>query len=270
MVERSSSRLRGIRWYARSRASEHAPYLAFARRRYESATIDRDTQLVIEGFPRSASTFATVCFQMAQPSPVRVAHHLHAPAQIVEAVRRETPVLVTVRHPRDAAISCVIREPYVPLGWALDVYARFYEALSSHAAGVVFARFEHVTTNFPAVTGELNERFGTRFDAGVHDDGGVERCFRLIDLRARGGARARYINRYMSGLIDLSELEEALEGVSDEPAVGVPEHRVARPSSARSVDRESLLRQYEQPDLAKVRSRAERAYAAAVESGSSD
>lgn len=234
--------------------------MAFARRRYESATIDRGTELVIEGFPRSASTFATVCFQMAQPRPISVAHHLHAPAQIVEATRRGTPVLVTVRHPRDAVVSCVIREPYVPLGWALDVYARFYRSLVGRD-GVLFARFEQVTSNFPAVTGELNERFGTQFSTGAHDDSMVERCFQLIDLRARGGARARYINRYMSGLIDLPELETALQHVADEPADDVPEHRVARPSSARAVDRESLFQQYERPELAKRRSQAERAYA---------
>jgi hypothetical protein len=207
---------------------------------------------------------------MAQPRPVRVAHHLHAPAQIVEAARRGTPVLTTIRHPRDAVVSCVIREPYVPLGWALDVYARFYRALAAHAASVVFARFEQVTSDVPAVIGELNNRFGTRFDTGVHDDRSVEQCFQLIDLRARGGARARYINRYMSGLIDLPELETALQHATDEPAEDVPEHRVARPSSARAVDRESLIRRYEQPELAKRRSRAERAYADAIAACGSD
>ena len=43
------------------------------------------TELVIEAFPRSANTFATVAFQLSQPAPVRVAHHLHAPAQVTEA-----------------------------------------------------------------------------------------------------------------------------------------------------------------------------------------
>jgi hypothetical protein len=207
---------------------------------------------------------------MAQSRPVRVAHHLHAPAQIVEAARRGTPALVTVRHPRDAVVSCVIREPYVPLSWALDVYARFYHALAGRAESVLLARFEQVTSNFSAVTGELNQRFGTRFEAGEHDDLSVERCFRLIDLRARGGARARYINRYMAGLIDLTELETALQRVADEPAPIVPEHRVARPSSARAGDRESLMRRYERPSLAKHRARAEQAYADAIAGCPSD
>jgi hypothetical protein len=207
---------------------------------------------------------------MAQARPVRVAHHLHAPAQIVEAARRGTPVLVTVRHPRDAVVSCVIREPYVPLGWALDVYARFYRALAARAGDMVFARFEQVTSDFPEVVGRLNDRFGTRFDAGVHDTSSVEDCFQLIELRARGGARARYINRYMSGLIDLPGLDAALQRVADEPTAEVPEHRVARPSSARAVDRESLLRQYEKPELAKRRSQAERAYADAIAGCRSD
>lgn len=266
----SSSLLRGSRWYARSVASEYRPYLAFARRRYESATIERSTQLVIEGFPRSASTFATVAFQLAQPRPVRVAHHLHAPAQITEAVRTGTPVLVTVRHPRDAVVSCVIREPYIPIGWAIDVYARFYEALTPHTGRVVFGEFERVTSDLPSVVREVNQRFDTAFEPGNQDAESIERCFRLIDMRARGGAVARWINRYVSGLIDMAELERVLATLADADLGDLPEHRVARPSSARAADQESLQEQYELPRYAKVRARAERAHARAIGDSASD
>src|SRR5262245_54574684 len=42
----------------------------------------RDTDAVIEGFPRSANTFAAAAFALAQTTPVRLAHHLHVPSQI--------------------------------------------------------------------------------------------------------------------------------------------------------------------------------------------
>ena len=262
--------LRGGRWYARSIASEYRPYLAFARRRYESSTIDAGTELVIEGFPRSASTFASVSFQLAQSRPVRLAHHLHAPAQITEAVRTGTPALVTIRQPRDAVISCVIREPYIPLGWAIDAYARFYQALGRHRDAVVFAPFDQVTTDLPSLISQVNERFGTAFDPGLQNDAAVERCFQLIDLRARGGAPARWINRYVSGLIDSARLAEALAAIDDASVPEIPEHRVARPSTARAADRESLRLQYELPKFAKLRSKAERAYFVALGGSASD
>ena len=45
-----------------------------------------NTQLVIEGFPRSANTFAVITFWHLQPKKVIVAHHQHVPAQIIRAV----------------------------------------------------------------------------------------------------------------------------------------------------------------------------------------
>ncbi|RMG27959.1 MAG: hypothetical protein D6732_19595, partial [Methanobacteriota archaeon] len=40
------------------------------------------TEIVIEGYPRSANTFAVVAFRLAQNRPVKIAHHLHMEAQI--------------------------------------------------------------------------------------------------------------------------------------------------------------------------------------------
>src|SRR5262245_45373054 len=79
-------RLATLRHVARSRFTEHpAIYLPFARRKYPGPSpkvIDADTELVIDGYMRSANTFAVYAFQMAQRRPVRLAHHLHAPAQV--------------------------------------------------------------------------------------------------------------------------------------------------------------------------------------------
>ena len=40
----------------------------------------KETELVIEGFPRSANTFAVLAFDYAQPDDVKLAHQLHAPS----------------------------------------------------------------------------------------------------------------------------------------------------------------------------------------------
>ena len=83
--------VRRVRHAVRTRMSEHpAVYLRFARRKYPGPSpevIGADTELVIEGYTRSASTFAVYALQLAQERPVRLAHHLHAPAQLIEAAR---------------------------------------------------------------------------------------------------------------------------------------------------------------------------------------
>lgn len=65
-------------------------YLQVARWRHRGAPVASDTQL-IEGFPRSGNTFAVAAFDLAQARPVEVAHHGHASAQVIEAVRRTSP-----------------------------------------------------------------------------------------------------------------------------------------------------------------------------------
>lgn len=257
---REGAGVRGVRWYVRSRASEYRPYLAFARHKYDGSVIGPETEMVIDGFPRCASTFATMAFQTAQPRPVRLAHHLHAPAQLIEAARRGIPSIATVRHPRDAVISCVIREPYIPLGWGLDAYARFYEALVPFVSEIVVAPFEDVTRDFPAIVESVNSRFGKQMATGAHDQEHVAQCFHLIDLRARGGGLARVINRYMSGMIDADQLAEGLARYEHEAGAAVPEHRVARPSQQRADEWQTLAEEYQTPGHAKVRARAERAF----------
>src|SRR5829696_5842518 len=78
---------------------------------HRNLLVDRSPQIIIEGFPRSGNTFAVVAFQQAQRESVRVAHHLHMPAQVVLAAQWGIPTLLLARKPTDAVLSLVIREP---------------------------------------------------------------------------------------------------------------------------------------------------------------
>src|SRR5437773_4880663 len=85
--------------------------LPLARARGRNHPIGPDTEIVIEGFPRSATSFAVAAFQMAQDHTVDIAHHTHSPSQVIEAVRRGIPTLLLVREPEDAILSHVVRRP---------------------------------------------------------------------------------------------------------------------------------------------------------------
>src|SRR5215210_9212094 len=85
------------------------------RPHYRRLLVARTTQFVIEGFPRSGNTFAVVAFEQAQRETFRIAHHLHAPAQVMLAARWRIPALVLVRKPTDAVLSWTIREPCVSI-----------------------------------------------------------------------------------------------------------------------------------------------------------
>lgn len=122
-----------------------------------------DTELVIDGFQGSGNSFATVAFKSCQERPVRLAHHLHAPVQIIKAVTQGVPVLVTLRDPSDAVVSLVSRWPYIGLEQGLRAYIRFYEALTPYLNRMVVSPFDMTTGPINQVFDAVNATFGCDF-----------------------------------------------------------------------------------------------------------
>lgn len=129
-----------------------------------------ETDIVLDGFQGTANSFATRAFKMAQDRPVCIAHHLHAPAQILKAARRGIPTIVTIRNPIDAAASLLSRWPYIAPDQALRSYARFYEKLEPYKDQVVVSPFSQTTGHLDRVFEALNRRFGTDFAVFAHTE----------------------------------------------------------------------------------------------------
>jgi hypothetical protein len=188
--------------------------------------VQRDTEAVIEGFPRSANTFATTAFELAQPNFVPIAHHRHVPAQVIAATRLGIPTIVLVRDPEEAVLSLFIWTPYITIKQWLKEYVRFHRRILPYRDGFVVARFEDVTTDFGAVIRRLNRQFGTSFREFDHTADNVARCIEIIeqvDLKRKG------------------KVEEA---------------RVARPSGERETMKDELRAAFRSPDLARLRTAA--------------
>jgi len=144
-------------------------------------TVRCDTEIVIEGFSRSANTFAVVAFTFAQGRPVKIARHLHAPAQVIAAVRREIPCIVLIRNPRDAVLSLLVREPYISAERALKDYIRFYRTVAPYRDKFVVGRFAEVTTDFGEVIRRVNAHFGTNFKPFEHTEQNLQKVFQIVE-----------------------------------------------------------------------------------------
>jgi hypothetical protein len=153
-------------------------------RKDQARVVTPDTQLVIEGFPRSANTFARVAFNRAQSERVRIAHGLHVPAQVIRATRWRIPTLLLIRKPKDAVLSFAIRDP-ISVDQALRYYLSFYETVEEYRDAYVLGLFEEVTEDFGEVIRRINDRFGTSFSAFVHDEQNVEGVFARIERNSR-------------------------------------------------------------------------------------
>jgi hypothetical protein len=175
----------------------------------------RRTAIVIEGFERSANTFAQQAFEDAQTDPVEVAHHLHVPAQVVAGCRLGIPTIVLIRKPQDAVVSDLIRGgrelSAKNILMRLSDWINFYSPLVELRTQFIVASFEEVTKDFGAIIEAVNRKWGQRFCKFDHTDENVKRVFEAIDQRNS--------NTYNAGR-------------------GALEHMVARPSK----DRQAVAR----------------------------
>ena len=206
------------------------PFYNFYRLRpsYRDLLVDRRTQIVIEGFPRSGNTFAVVAFQQAQRESVRVAHHLHMPAQVIRAAKWGIPTLLLARKPTDAALSWVTREPGVPIRQSLKHYVSFYEKAAEYRDALVLGFFEEVTRDYGAVLERVNVKFGTGFSSFVHSEDNVKCVFDRIE-----------------------EVHCAMHGGR------LDEKVIAQPSAIKARLKDALRRDLEAPEVRKLIARAE-------------
>jgi hypothetical protein len=158
--------------------------LYWLARKDQARIVTPDTQLVIEGFPRSANTFARVAFNRAQSERVRIAHGLHVPAQVIRAATWRIPTLVLIRKPKDAVLSFAIRDP-ISVDQALRYYISFYETVEEYRDAYVLGLFEEVTEDFGEVIRRINDRFGTTFSPFTHDERNVDGVFARIEKNTR-------------------------------------------------------------------------------------
>ncbi len=222
------------REWARRYVGRH-PFLFYnfyrLRPGYRDLLVDRRTQIVIEGFPRSGNTFAVVAFEQAQRESVRVAHHLHMPAQVIRAARWSIPTLLLAREPTDAVLSWVIREPGVPIRQALKHYVSFYEKAAEYRDALVVGFFEEVTRDYGTVLERVNAKFGTGFSSFVHTEDNVNCVFDRIEE----------VHRAMHG----GRLDEKV---------------IAHPSAVKAGLKDALKKELEAPELRELTARAEAVY----------
>ena len=261
----------------RTQVTEHpALYLPIARakralrldvRDLQRQVINSRTELVIEGYTRCGTTFAVYALQLSQERPVWLAHHWHAPAQLIEAAHRKVPALLVIRRPEDAILSQLVREPNVTIHDALVAYSRFYECLLPYRHSFVVGEFEQVTHEFGPVIRKLNARFGTSFAEFVHTDANVRECLELIKLR---GTLSKTLFGFESGEVSREQLDREVQSVGGAKLLDAGDVWDTKdawvPSEDRTRAKAALREQWlQQPSLAKLRERAQLVYQAHVD-----
>jgi hypothetical protein len=194
--------------------------------------LERDTEIVIEAYPRCGNTFAHVAFKFAQTKPVNIAHHTHAAAQVIAGAKQKIPTLVIIRPPEDAICSYLVGgfDPGLTVKQALREYISFYSLIIPFSSAFVVATFEELTQDFGAIIKRINQTYQTSFDEFEHTEANVKKCFDLID---RG---------YETIFGQLSN------------------KTVSRPATERAKVKNQLQEQFNLPSNAKLKAKAEQIY----------
>ena len=192
---------------------------------------DFQTEIVIEGFPRSANTFAVNAFRLAQQRPIKIAHHKHSTTQFLIAKKNNIPTLLLIRKPEEAVISFVIREPCIPLYKALNYWISFHSKLVKYKEYFIIADFTEVTTDFDNVIKRINKHFNTQFEIFEHTPENVKKCFDKMESFQRK--------------INNDQLNE----------FGIP-----RPSLDRKEKKKELINKLDEPKFRALRQEANKIY----------
>lgn len=165
----------------------HEAYLMALKHvgKHLGAVVNSNTEVVIEGFPRTGNSFAVSAFELAQDRPVAIAHHSHAPAQVRAAARLGIPTMVLVRAPGDAIVSALIRSPTRRVGQSLREYCTFYGQLEECMGSFIVVPFTRLISNFGAEIHRLNAAFGTDFLPFEHGKGAVAEAFQAVERTHR-------------------------------------------------------------------------------------
>jgi hypothetical protein len=171
--------------------------------------IEPGYDILIDGYPRSANTFACDAFAVAQGYeiaeasikgyPIKMGNHMHAPAQFLLARRYRVPAMLVLREPVAAALSWVVytHEKDAAGAWmhghegreaartALRNYIRFHKPLTGIQEAFAIAPFEEITTDFGKSIARLNDKFGTDFALFDHTREAQDRIFEVMQARIK-------------------------------------------------------------------------------------
>lgn len=184
----------------------------------------KNSELVVEAFPRSANTTSMYALFHAQGDSFKVGHHLHVAAHVKYAASHGIPCLVIIRNPLDCVASrMVMKKGGDPRAIVLD-YIDFYKTVERLINSVIIVDFEDVVSEgLGGAIGDVNMKFATNFsqpDGSDAEKRWVEQQVRKWNLEKSDGdverlsipSDAKKVKALeMKKLIQLEATEELIE-----------------------------------------------------------
>ena len=162
------------------------------RPRQNELIVTKDTDLVIEGFPRCANTFFVEYVALAAGDRLVIAHHLHEAYQIRFAARNAIPIVVLIREPLPAIASAMLRDSRVCPSTLFNMYIEFYSQVYELLGHVLLVNFKTATSLPAEVLKTLEARFDLKVDTQSLSENQVFLRVEALDRADQGESLNEY------------------------------------------------------------------------------
>ncbi len=156
----------------------------------KGSRITSSTNLVVEGFPRSANTFCAEVFRYLASEQLKIVSHVHHVAQVKQAVRLGIPTIVMVREPAGCLSSYLVAAPHASVRGVLREYVAYHNGLRRVLRSCLVVDFEELTSDPDSVVERANAKFGFHLPP-LSSVGSADEIFRIIESDHRSRYRGR-------------------------------------------------------------------------------
>ncbi|MCG7899546.1 MAG: hypothetical protein JAY85_13955 [Candidatus Thiodiazotropha weberae] len=118
-----------------------------------------NTDIVIEGFPRSANTYVAASIMVLNGDKLNIARHVHGSAQLILGIEKGIPAVLLIRNPVDAIASLKLRSPYLPSRVIIQNYIEFHKQLESYIDKLILIDFKDATNNIVSIVEYLDDYY---------------------------------------------------------------------------------------------------------------
>lgn len=134
-------------------------YPLYARKEpFKHMAVNKNTNLCVEGFPRSANSFFVAALHISNKN-LSIAHHHHTISQLIQAANHQIPAIVLIREPRKTMTSWLLFQRSKRIKLYLKIYKKFYSYADSQTDKILFVRFDTIISDFNVVIEKINHHF---------------------------------------------------------------------------------------------------------------
>jgi len=140
-------------------------YQAYSRVRYPKKSITKKTNILIEGFGRSGSSFTADSFKISNDNNIQLAWNQKSPSAIYEAIKWNVPTLVLIRDPKSVVVSYKVMNSKLSMKLLLEEYIKYYSCIWKYRNYYLVCTNDYVWNDFNQLIKIMNNKFNINLNS---------------------------------------------------------------------------------------------------------